>query len=548
MRKLVCVLLTVLLLCGCGAPAAETVQETEDGLRLLVQEQEVKFEPWEQEGLPAEGSYYLTKDVVLEAPVTIQGTLKLHLNGHTVSGVEGNVYGSVINVASGGELVLCDAEGGVGRLVCPRSFSANVTVSSFIRVAGTMTMAGGTVDAANISLEDVANGAGFCVENGGVLNVTGGTVIGGTTWCSGLTAPIPPEDPAETVPGETQPEETQPAETQPAETAPAETVPQETQPVEEIPYEPLGKGGSIYVAEGGSCHISGGEIRDGSAGLGGNLYGEQGGTITITGGVIADGEAVFHGGNVYMKGLLEMSGGQLLRGNSYSNGGNLFLVGRLEMTGGEIAEGVCDPNSMGGKRGGNICVNGEEAVVHISNAVIRDGTATGGEGFGGNISVIGWCAREFEIRDTTISGGMGHRAGNLYIGTLKKGIPEENLDNKLVNVQLLDGVSSYKGSNICVDSDLQDVTIVLDMENCDLIDSSNSTRDNLAIGAGAADITWCQVTMVGGSIQGGTLTIYGSGTLTTYGTKLDQETTGYSGELIVDPDKTDTDATIAPTE
>lgn len=538
MKKLVCALLAVLLLCGCGAPAAETVPETENGLRLQIQEQEVKFEPWEQDGLPMEGSYYLTKDVVLEAPITIQGTLKLHLNGHTVSGVEGNIYGSVINVAAGGELVIGDMEGGAGRLVCPRSFSANVTVSSFIRVAGTMTMAGGTVDAANISLEDVANGAGFHVENGGVLNVTGGTVIGGTTWCSGLKAPIPQEDTAGTAPGETQP----------AETVPAETVPQATQPVEEVPYEPLGKGGSIYVAEGGSCHISGGEIRDGSAGLGGNLYAEQGGAITITGGVVADGEAVFHGGNVYIKGLLEMSGGQLLRGSSYSNGGNLFLVGSLEMTGGEIAEGVCDPNSMGGKRGGNICVNGEEAVVHISNAVIRDGTATGGEGFGGNISVIGWCAREFEIRDSTISGGMGHRAGNLYIGTLKKGILEENLDYKLVNVQVLDGTSSYRGSNICLDSDLKDVTIVLNMENCDLIDSSNSTRDNLAIGAGAADYTWCQVTMVGGSIQGGTLTICGYASLTTYGTKLDQETTGYSGELIIDPDKAETDATVAPTE
>lgn len=543
MKKLICVLLAVLLLCGCGAPADVDTTEKDNGIRLQIQGQDVRFDPWEQAGLPAEGDYYLTQDVVLEQPVTITGQLKLHLNGHTISGVEGNVYGNVITVAADGELVLCDAPDGAGKLVCPRSFSANMTVGSFILVKGTMTMAGGTVDASNISLEDSADGAGFYVYEGGQLNVCGGTVIGGTTWCSGLTAPLSPEDSAETVPGETVPEETQPEETQPVETAP-----QETLPTSGFYYEPLGKGGSIYVAEGGSCHISGGEIRDGSAGLGGNLYAEKDSTITITGGVIADGEAVFHGGNAYIKGTLEMSAGQLLRGNSYSNGGNLFLEGTLEMTGGELVEGVCDPNSMGGKRGGNICVNGEEAVVHIANAEIRDGTAVGGEGFGGNISVIGHCAREFEIRDTIISGGSGHRAGNLYIGTLKKGISEENLDYKLVNVQVMDGTSSYKGSNICVDSDLRDVYIVLDMENCDLIDNSDSARDNLAIGAGAANETWCRVTMTGGSIQGGTLNIYGLASLTTYGTKLDQETGGYSGELIMDPDKTQTEGPEAPTE
>lgn len=524
MKKLVCLLLALLLLCGCGATPADKREEKDNSLRVQIDGQEVKFAPWEQTGLPLEGSYYLTQDVVLEETFTISGSLKLHLNGHTVSGKEGVNFGNVIDVAAGGEFVLCDGTDGGGKLASPRSFTANLTVTSFIRVAGTMTLAGGTVDAVNISLEDTANGAALYVDEGGVLDVIGGTVIGGTTWCSALTPPLP-ETPAETQPTETQPAETQPVETQPV----------ETQPEEEVPFEILGKGGSIYVAAGGCCNISGGEIREGSAGLGGNLFVEPEGKITMTGGTVADGEAVFNGGNVYIGGTMEITGGSFLRGGSYSHGGNFFVEGTLEMTGGEMIDGVCDVNSVANKKGGNICVNGEEARVHIANATIKGGSAAGGEGFGGNVSVIGYGAKEFLIEDTTISDGIGHRAGNLYIGTIKKDISSENLDYKLVNVVLQDGNSSYRGSNICIDSDVRDVYIVLDMENCDLIDSNNSARDNLAVGAGAADETWCTVTMTGGSIQGGTLTIYGLATLTTYGTKLDQTEHAFSGELIVNP-------------
>ena len=538
MKKYICFFLALALLCGCGAQenSDENSQAAVSGVHFQLDGEDISFEPWEQEGLPMEGSYYLTQDVLLEQPFTITGQLKLHLNGHEIRGAENTPFGNVITVAAGGELVLCDAPNGEGRVVCPRSFSANMTVGSLIRVAGSMTMAGGTVDATSISLEDMANGAGFYVDDGGVLNVCGGTIIGGTTWCSSLTAPVPEEtQPAEGQPAEGQTTETQPAETQPAETQPETTQPAGTEDTSGMDYEVLGKGGSIYVAGGGTCNISGGEIREGSAGLGGNLYVETEGLVTMTGGTIADGESVFHGGNVYICGTMEISGGEFLRGGAYNNGGNFFVEGTLEMTGGEIAEGTCDVNGMGSKRGGNMLVSGENAIVHISNAEIRDGSASGGEGFGGNISVIGWGAKEMIIRDSVISGGMGHRAGNLYIGTIKKTISDENLDYQLINVTLKDGISSYRGSNICIDSDVNTKTIVLNMENCDLIDSENTTRDNLSVGAGAADQTWCEVIMTGGSIQGGTLTIYGLATVTTYGAKLDRTEHSHSGTLIQDP-------------
>ena len=144
-KKLVCLLLAMLLLCGCGANAGNEPQEKDNNLYLQVQDTQLSFAPWEQEGLPMEGSYYLTQDVLLEQPVTITGQLMLHLNGHEIRGAENTPFGNVITVAAGGELVLCDAPNGEGRVVCPRSFSANMTVGSLIRVAGSMTMAGGTL-------------------------------------------------------------------------------------------------------------------------------------------------------------------------------------------------------------------------------------------------------------------------------------------------------------------------------------------------------------------------------------------------------------------
>ena len=95
-----------------------------------------------------------------------------------------------------------------------------------------------------------------------------------------------------------------------------------------------------------------------------------------------------------------------------------MVVGTLEMTGGTIREGRCDAGGLTGKRGGNILVNGVNAVVNIANAQILDGNGQGKENFGGSICVMGQCAKEFSIVDTQIIGGFGHRGGVLYFGTL----------------------------------------------------------------------------------------------------------------------------------
>lgn len=521
MKKLICVMLAILLLCGCGAePANVQTEPTWDGLhRAQIQGEEVVFEAWELEGLPAEGCYYLTSDVVLTKSFTVTGELKLHLNGHTVQGEKKVDYGSLITVAAGGSLLIYDTPEGTGAVISPRSITGNPTIKSLISVNGTMTLAGGTVDATEVNLEDVANGAAFCVNDGGLLNIVGGTVVGGTTICYSL-------DPRTLLDEESAQDQQQEQEQE-----------QQDQPQEapEIP-ELLGKGGSIYVGKGGVCHVSGGTIRDGIAGLGGNIYTEadpeKPGKLVVSGGLITEGEAVFHGGNIYNEGLVEMSGGEISLGSSYCNGGNLFITGRLEMTGGVIREGCSDPNNLGGKRGGNLCVNGAEAVVHIANASILDGSAVGGEGFGGNISVIGQCAREFSVTDTTISGGRGHRGGNLYFGTLAKDVLPDNLDFYMSNVTVSDGTASYRGANLCMDSDLRGIYVNLVMDNSSFL---ADTGETISLGAGAALDTWATLTMNGGAIEGGGLNLYTDSILTANGTKLTMDSHGGEGQMIVNP-------------
>jgi len=530
MKRILCAVLAILLLSGCGAPAGNETEQKNTEVAATVGGSQVVFQPWEQEGLPAQGDYYLTKDVELTGPVTVTGQLRLHLNDHTVSGAQETQFGYLFHVTAGGELALCEDEGGVGVVVAPRSFSACPYVTSMFMVEGTVTVAGAAVDASAISLENVANGAAFYVADGGVLNMEGGIVTGGTTLCYSL-------DPTKNVPvDETSADTPTEGETQPTE--PAATEPAATEPTEPVELELFGKGGSVYVVPGGTFNMLGGTVQNGSAGLGGNVYLEEGeevcATMNMSGGVITAGESFFHGGNIYNAGLMNVTGGEISLGNAYNNGGNLVIVGTLEMTGGTIREGRCDAGGLSGKRGGNILVNGLNAVVHIANAEILDGNGQGKENFGGNICVMGQCAKEFSVTDTTISGGFGHRGGNLYFGTLAKDVNPENLDFYMKNVTVSEGTCSYRGDNLCMDSDLRGVYVELTMDDCSFI-SDGAARETISLGAGAAADTWATLTMNGGSIEGGNVMLYVDSVLTANGTKLTMEPDSTNGKFIYNP-------------
>ena len=536
MKKLVCILLVLLLLSGCGAPAQETTAEpTVGAVTATVGGAQVEFQPWEQDGLPESGDYYLTKDVELTEAVTVAGQLRLHLNGHTLKGAEETYFGYLFTIPAGGELALCESEGGAGTVVSPRAFSACPYVKSMFLVEGTLTIAGAAVDGSAISLENVANGACFCVGDGGILNMEGGTVTGGTTICYSL-------DPSKNVPVDVTPADTPTESTEPTEateaTEPAATEATEsTEPTEPEDLELFGKGGIVYVAPGGTFNMLGGTLQDGSAGLGGNVYleeGEKPATMNMSGGSILSGETIFHGGNIYNGGVLKISGGEIAQGEAYNNGGNIVVVGTLEMTGGTIREGRCDAGGLTGKRGGNILVNGVNAVVNIANAQILDGNGQGKENFGGSICVMGQCAKEFSIVDTQIIGGFGHRGGVLYFGTLAKDVSPDNLDFYMKNCTVSGGTCSYKGDNLCMDSDLKGVYVNLTMDNCHII-SEGAARETLSLGAGAAATTWATLTMNGGSIEGGSVNLYVDSILTANGTKLTMEPDSTNGQFIYNP-------------
>lgn len=527
MKKLICIVLAMLLLTACGAPAAETTGTAAPAQTGPVQAtlggQQVTFEAWEQAGVPTSGDYYLTQDVVLEAPVQVGGNLRLHLNGHNITVANGVEVGSLFMIPAGSAMTVYDeplaedftidydleykeeAEAVVtcGTITSNRSFSGKVTVSSMFMVGGELTIAGGHVDASAINLEDRANGAVAYVQEGGKFTMDGGLITGGLTWSF------------------KKPE----AATTPAATTEGTDATEPTEPVEEVTEpEYYGYGGAIYVGKGALCTINGGWIWRGSAAYGGNIYvaGDDtgAGKLVINGGTLLAGEATTQGGNVCVDGEAEIYGGLLDAGQSYGHGGNIFVSGKLTMDGGKLYRGACDLNSKQGKRGGNLAVNGLNAIIKITNSEILDGTASCKETHGGNIGVFGYGAREFEVGEgTVITGGKGHRGGNIYIGHLNKDVPEENIDYVFTKVTMGGGSTTYRGSNICTDTKNNDRRILVTFNEC-TANVEVASELSIAAGAGAPDIARVDFIINGGTWTGGGFNIYQYCTVTCNGVTL----------------------------
>ena len=558
MKKLMAIILAMLLLTACGAkpgPVAETKSAQIKG-------EEVTFSALEDDEIPTEGSFYLTKDIELGKTVELTGDLRLHLNGHNIVAAHGEILGNMFRIPAGMTMTVYDeplaedpfasfdSEMGVeeeqtftvpsGSIVSSRSFSGKVTVSSMFAVEGTLVMAGGHIDASEIHLENRANGVVAYVT--GNMEVCGGVITGGTTWrflleepAQTTTTTTTPTTPAETTPATSEPAETVAGETVPATTAPAESLPEVTEPTEEIIPGDMGLGGSIYVANGGSCQMSGGTLWGGSAYQGGNVYVAEGGKMAITGGRLLGGEATKGGGNACIAGVLEMSAGTMEWGDSYGDGGNLFLSGQLYMTGGELLGGEADANMIGYKYGGNLAVDGIDAIVKISNVRIMDGTAACKESHGGNIAVIRYAAKEFEVGEGTyIYGGLGHRGGNVYIGHFAKNIPLENTDFVFTKVEMNGGNTTYRGANMCSDTKNKERPVQVTFNEC-IMGVEDASELNLAIGAGAVDTTRCIIVINGGTFTNGGINLYGDSHTTATGVTFVDCSVGGSGEYVENP-------------
>lgn len=512
MKKLICIILAMLLLTACGAPATEETTATTQGITEVSAQlggEKVVFEPWEEDGVPASGTYYLTKDVELGETVVVSGDLKLHLNGHTILAQKDVPLGSMFSIPAGATMTLVDHELPAdlllerpedeeddpypevpgGKIASNRVFSGTTTISSMFMVEGELTIAGGHIDASEMNLEDRANGLVVYIKDGGKANMTGGVITGGTTWSF-----LKPE----------------------------EVLDENGEVIEIIePEVYYGYAGAVYVDKGGEFNLSGGIIWRGSASKGGNIYvagDETGfGVLNMSGGEVVCGEATAWGGNICVDGKAYISGGVLKQGRSYGHGGNMYLTGQLEMTGGIMQDGQCDFNSMQNKRGGNLAVNGLYATVKITNAEFYRGVAGCKETHGGNIAVFGYGAVEFEVGEgTLLQDGRGHRGGNIYIGHFLADVPEENMDYVFTKVTMGGGTTTYRGANMCCDTKNNARRIQVTFNDC-ITTVEDVTELNLAIGAGATDNTRCDIFINGGTWNDGGMNLYGNSTLTATG-------------------------------
>jgi len=501
MKKLIAILLlmSLLLMCGCQRTGKDgnPLKIAKNGtVTAQVNGEKVVFKPWKEAGLPTSGDYYLTKDVALTAGVELTGDLRLCLRGHNITVEKGAKFPNLISVPAGMGLTLFDVGENAGTVVAGESFNSKVGTVSCIAAHGKVLLEGINMDATNIHLDDIASGLCVYLHEGAEMTMNGGRMTGGINWNG------------KDFTGE-----------------------------EETPY--MGDGGCLYVGKGAVCYINGATLTSGSAARGGNIFvagdSEKKGKLVIKDSVITEGESLYSGGNIYVQGEFEMDNTTLSAGESYGHGGNIFVSGKLVINSGIITDGKADINGKQGRKGGNISINGLEADVYINNAKILNGKAETKEDYGGNIGIHGEGARSFLMENSELKGGVGHRGGNFYIGHISKEINPENLDYTLNNVIMSEGTTTYRGTNICLDSNYEDDTINLTMNQCQMLATEDSGTDNIAVGAGAEDITYCNIVMNGGKVTGGVLTIYGKGTLTTNGTEIPFNDHGGSGTLTVNP-------------
>jgi len=523
MKKVMCMLLILLLLTGCGAPAQE--EPTLTAVSAVLNGEEVVFQPWTEAGIPTSGDYYLTADVELAQTVTVAGDLRLHLNGHIVQARKDEPLGNMFVVPAGNTMTLCDhilPENEAlfvpedeedpypvvlgGSISSNRVFSGTTTIQSMFLVGGELTVAGGHIDASQMNLEDRANGLAVYVQPGGTLNMNGGVITGGTTWSF-----LKPE----------------------------EVLDENGEVIEIIePEVYYGFGGAIYVDKDAVCNMNGGTVWRGSASKGGNIYvyGDEtgaAGQLNMTGGTLLAGEATAWGGNACVDGKVTMSGGLMMQGRSYGHGGNMYMTGHMEMTGGTLQAGAADVNTIQNKRGGNLAINGINATVKITNAKLLDGTASCKETHGGNLAIFGYGAVDFEMSDSTITGGRSHRGANIYVGHFTKDIPLENVDYVFNRVTMGDGETTYRGANLCTDTKNNDRRILVTFNDC-IATVEDPTELSIAVGAGAPDISRCDIVINGGQWTDGGFSIYRYCTVTCNGVALNHCNPGGGGSFFAD--------------
>lgn len=149
-----------------------------------------------------------------------------------------------------------------------------------------------------------------------------------------------------------------------------------------------GYGGGVYVT-GGSAVINDGSINDNKAQIrGGGIYvtgnNSISGTVSVSGGSIRENTAGFgeslpanvgRGGGVYLEGgLFTMTGGVISDNRANYRGGGIFLTKKPDLSGGVIS------GNRAVDSGGGLCINGDALELTSANMKIFGNSAKNGGG------------------------------------------------------------------------------------------------------------------------------------------------------------------------
>ena len=244
--------------------------------------------------LEAGKSYYLGENIKVKYAITINGTVNLCLNGHSITKTsESDTFAGVIKVESGSSFTLCDCNGSGKITHAENKTGRGVCVGSSDPQQASFIMYGGTISGNRINRQD---GAGVGVQNAS-FKMYGGTISenhveGNANYGGGVA--VHTSGKFIMYGGEIS-----------RNTSDADS-------------------GGVGVV-GSSFEMHGGIISGNNAAIGGGvcLWNDS---FTLSGGTISGNTAKGDGGGVYFKGdTLTISGTVEISGNSAANGGGVYF-------------------------------------------------------------------------------------------------------------------------------------------------------------------------------------------------------------------------------
>jgi|GEM_PF-4332169 len=277
--------------------------------------------------LEAGKSYYLGEDIKVKWDITINGTVNLCLNGHSITKTsESDTFAGVIKVESGSSFTLCDcngsgagngkithADGETGRGVLVGSPNSRPSTTSFI-------MYGGTISGNRTNLQD---GAGVRVH-GASFKMYGGTI---SDNC--------------------------------------------------VEGNPNYGGGGVNAHDSGEFIMHGGEISRNKSDVDGGGVAVVASSFQMYGGTISGNTAKDNGGGVGLwNDSFRLSGGTISGNTATSNGGGVYFSGNDSNT--LTIYDTVEISGNSAANGGGVYINSVNLTVTGGSIINNNATDSGG--------------------------------------------------------------------------------------------------------------------------------------------------------------------------